>query len=219
MGIFGSIISAAGSIIGGSKAKKANKKAFNAYKQYNEQAQTTLRNAVPAIEADYQPYVSAGLESLPTLRSFIDRGANFGQGDFQTDPGYQFRLAEGQKALERSAAARGGNLSGASLKALTDYNQGSASAEYQNAYQRWREGNDTQYGRLRDLVGLGYTSARDLGQVRYNTAGSLGNLQEAIGSAAAGQYAANGKITAGQWSTGGNALSDAADMFAGKIFG
>jgi hypothetical protein len=52
------------------------------------------------------------------------------------DPAYQFRLQQGQQALEQSAAAKGTLRGGATLKSLQDYAQGMASQEYQNAYAR-----------------------------------------------------------------------------------
>jgi hypothetical protein len=52
------------------------------------------------------------------------------------DPGYQFALQEGQKALERSAAARGTLRTGGTLRDLVDYGQRSAAQQYQNVYDR-----------------------------------------------------------------------------------
>lgn len=51
------------------------------------------------------------------------------------DPSYQFRLQQGQQALENNNAARGLNT-GATAKGLIDYGQGAASQEYQNIYNR-----------------------------------------------------------------------------------
>ena len=59
-----------------------------------------------------------------------------GQVNMMADPGYQFRLSEGLKALDRQAAARGGLISGAALKGAQRYGQDYASGEYQNAYNR-----------------------------------------------------------------------------------
>jgi hypothetical protein len=74
--------------------------------------------------------------------------------NFQADPGYGFRLSEGLKALERSAAARGGLLSGGTGKALTRFGQEMASQEFGNAYGRAfneygaaRQREQEQYGR------------------------------------------------------------------------
>jgi hypothetical protein len=55
---------------------------------------------------------------------------------FETDPGYQFRLAEGEKAIMQSSAARGGRMGGDTLKALQEHGQGLASQEYNNYAQR-----------------------------------------------------------------------------------
>lgn len=56
--------------------------------------------------------------------------------DLYNDPSYQFRLQQGQKAIDRQGAASGRFLSGAQLQASSNYNQGAASQEFQNAYQR-----------------------------------------------------------------------------------
>ena len=60
----------------------------------------------------------------------------FGADQFQQDPGYAFRQAEGMKALERSASARGNLLSGATMKGIQRFGQDLASQEYQNAAPR-----------------------------------------------------------------------------------
>jgi hypothetical protein len=72
----------------------------------------------------------------------------------QSSPGFQFRLGEGMKALERSAAAKGTLLTGATGKSLAQFGQDYASNEYDKAYGRavgefqqdfgvhqWNEGN------------------------------------------------------------------------------
>ena len=69
------------------------------------------------------------------------------EADMMQDPGYQFRLSEGQRALERSASARGGLLSGGTLRGLEQYAQGVASQEYGNVYQRRLGENQLRYGR------------------------------------------------------------------------
>jgi hypothetical protein len=56
--------------------------------------------------------------------------------DLYKDPSYQFRLEQGQKALDRQGAAAGRFLSGRQLQASSNYNQGAASQEFQNAYSR-----------------------------------------------------------------------------------
>lgn len=121
----------------------------------------------------------------------------FSLSKFQADPGYQFRLAEGQKALERSAAAKGMTLSGAQQKALSRYNQDFASIEYGNAYNRYNNDQNTLYNRLAGISGTGQTSANMLANVGMNTANNISANQLGAGNAAA----------AG-WIGGTNALSN-----------
>jgi hypothetical protein len=88
--------------------------------------------------------------------------------NFQADPGYQFRMQEGQKAIEGSAAARGTQLSGATMKALAKYGQNLASDEYGKAYDRFVDKRNFGYGQSRDARrdyeadrGFGYGQYRD----------------------------------------------------------
>ena len=69
---------------------------------------------------------------------------NFGASDFQADPGYAFRLSEGMKALDRTAASRGGLLSGATLKGAQRFGSDLASQEYGNAYNRFQTNRSAQ---------------------------------------------------------------------------
>jgi hypothetical protein len=56
--------------------------------------------------------------------------------DLAADPSMEFRRKAGEDALVNSAAAKGLGRSGGTMKALMDYNQGAASQEYGNVYQR-----------------------------------------------------------------------------------
>ena len=58
------------------------------------------------------------------------------EADMLQDPGYKVRMAEGLKAIDTSAAARGTLLTGGTLKGLTKYGQEQASNEYQNVFGR-----------------------------------------------------------------------------------
>lgn len=78
------------------------------------------------------PYQNAG----PTALSNAQRMVNDPSYDFTKDPSYQWRLSQGEAAINAGAAATGNRISGASLKALNDYAGGSASQEFQNAFGR-----------------------------------------------------------------------------------
>lgn len=123
---------------------------------------------------------------------------DFTSADFQTDPGYDFRLAEGARALERSAAARGTAQSGGTLKALTRYNQDFASNEFGNAYNRFQSNRATRYNQLAGLAGLGQTSASQVANLGSNTANNIANNtisgMTAAAAARASGYGALGNI-------------------------
>jgi hypothetical protein len=107
---------------------------------------------------------------------------DFNKTQMEEDPGYAFRLAEGQKAIERSTAAKGGLQSGAALKAAARYGQEMGSQEYQNAYNRFMT---TQAAQAQE-----YGNAFNRFQTeRSNQLAPLQSLQ-AIGQASAAQQAA-----------------------------
>lgn len=95
----------------------------------------------------------------------------------QEDPGYQFRLGEGIKALSRSAAAGSGQLSGATQKALARYGQDYASNEFQNSWNR-----------LSSLAGIGQNATNAVGAAGNAFANNTSNLQTQAGNARAAGY-------------------------------
>jgi hypothetical protein len=118
---------------------------------------------------------------------------DFSSADFEKDPGYDFRLAEGQKALERSAAARGNALGGSAVKASQRFGQDYASNEFLNAYNRFQSNRATKYNQLAGLAGLGQQSANTLANAGTNSAnnisGILVNQGNRLGDARASGYA------------------------------
>lgn len=126
------------------------------------------------------PWRQAGERALGKLEAASDY-TPFGQAQFQADPGYAFRLGEGQKALERTAAARGGLISGGALKAAQRYGQEMGSQEYTNAFNRYQTERQARLGPLQSLAGVGQTSVNQLGQAGQAYATGAG---EAMGQAA-----------------------------------
>ena len=97
----------------------------------------------------------------------------FAYGDFQaptgqsilSDPSYQFRLEQGQKALDASAANRGTLRTGGHLKDTLGYGQNFASQEYGNIYNRAAE----QYGTNRNNAQQNYAMNEANRAGAYNT--------------------------------------------------
>ena len=176
------------------------------------------------LREDQAPYRTAGYNALAEMQRTagnVPSAFKFGAGDYQADPGYAFRLSEGQKALDRQAAARGGLISGGALKAAQRFGQEMGSQEFGNAYNRALTGYNTGvasenqlYNRQAGLAGIGQTSANLVGQAGQNYANAAGNLMTGAGAAqAAGQVGVANAITGGLGTylnyNQGNALLDA----------
>jgi hypothetical protein len=122
------------------------------------------------------------------------------------DPGYWFRLQQGQQALQNSAAAGSGALSGAALKDLLGYNQDMASTEYNNAFNRYQTQQGNIFQRLFSIANLGQNSAANTGNIGATLAGNAGanisNAGTATGSGIVGGANAigNGATNAWLWS-------------------
>ncbi len=113
---------------------------------------------------------------------------------FYQSPGYQFRFDEGQRALETSAAAKGGLMSGGMGRELTRYGQGFASGEFNNYANR-----------LSDLAGIGSSVASNTAQLGQQAAGQVGNTSGQLGQTvmAGGTAQASGIAGAGNaWASG-----------------
>jgi len=133
-----------------------------------------------------EPFRQVGLRALNKLEGAAEY-TPFGMEQFQQDPGYAFRMSEGMKGIERSAAARGGLLSGATLKGIQRYGQDLGSQEYTNAFNRYQTERNARLNPLQSLAGIGQTSTNQLVAGGQNYANAAG---EAIG--AAGQARASG---------------------------
>lgn len=153
-----------------------------------DRANEVQRYMYDQTRADQAPWRDAGARALADIRSQLpDLNRKFTADDFQADPGYQFRMTEGQKAIERSAAARGGRLGGSTLKALTRYGQDTASNEYQNAYSRFTNDQNTRFNRLAALAGIGQTATGQMSQSNQNYANNVNqNMMGAANAQAAG---------------------------------
>jgi hypothetical protein len=82
------------------------------------------------IQQNVNPYVGAGQQAIGNLQNL--QGAPLDVNSF-LDPSMQFTMQQGMNAIQGSAAARGGVLSGSALKDLTSYASGLASQNYGNA--------------------------------------------------------------------------------------
>lgn len=145
-------------------------------------------------QQNQQPWTDAGRNALTQLQGMSY--TPFGQTSWQQDPGYQFRLSEGLKSLDRQAAASGGLISGNALKAAQGYGQNMASQEYQNAFNRYQSEWQAKLNPLQSMAGIGQTTAAQLGNQGMTAAGNIGNsLQSAAAARASGYVGATNALT------------------------
>lgn len=187
----GAIASSGARSAASTQADAANRTADLQRQTYQEQTQLNA------------PWREAGLTGQNRLMELLGLGGNsgaagygkysqdFSMKDFQQDPGYTFRLSEGQKALDRSAAARGGLISGGALKAATRYGQDMGSQEYQSAFNRYQTNRTNQLQPLGNLMQSGQAAtnqqAAQAGQYGQNAGNAIMGAGNAI---AAGQLGA-----------------------------
>lgn len=103
--------------------------------------------------------------------------------ELQATPGYKFQLEQGLQGVNNSAAAKGGLLSGANMKALNDYAQGQAATGYQNAWERAQNAyqnafsrNQQKFQNLQSMANNGQSAATTQGNYAQNLGTNISNL-------------------------------------------
>lgn len=200
---------------GAQAAREASRQLADAYQRGIDKQGEIYGQSMESLK----PWESAGQTGLQgQLAGLADPSSYYGyrfQGfdpnsvNVEQDPGYQFRLQQGQQSIQNSQAARGLQGSGGALKELMNYGQGLASQEYGNAYNRgyqnWQGNQAGQMGManaraqgLSGLASMGYgatTQGNQLGQ-NYGSQYALG--QQGIGNAqAAGTMGAQNALQGG----------------------
>ena len=211
-------------VIGAYSSNKAGKaqaqaagQASDAQLQAQRESNDLQKEMYDQNRKDMEPWRTAGMGALSQLSTGIQPGGefnrNFQLSDFQADPGYAFRQAEGQKAIDNSAAARGSALSGATLKALTKYGQDSASAEYQNSYNRWNNDVSNRFNRISGVAGTGQQATSQIGQYGQSTASNIAQGSMNTANNVAGNTMQAGSARASGYVGMANAVGGAANTY------
>ena len=119
-------------------------------------------------------------------------------------------MSEGLKGLERSAAARGGLLSGATLKGIQRYGQDLGSQEYQNAFNRYQTERTARLGPLQSLAGVGQSAANNLGAYGQQYGQNVGNAMINQGYTAGNAGIAGAQARGSAYGNVGSALGQVA---------
>ena len=179
-----------------------------ALRRGEEQSAQALRDYYTRGIGFQQPYLQAGEGATNRLAALYGQGGEYtqqpGLEQLQMDPGYAFRLQQGQQALQSTLGASGLRGSGAALKAGTRYGQEAGSQEYQNAYNRFMANRAAVTQGLQGLSAGGLSAAGTATNLAGQTGANLGNVFGTTGTNLANLYnTAGGNLSNVYTGTGG----------------
>ena len=203
----GGLISASGArSAAGTQADAANNAAALQKQQFDEQQRLLDPYNQAGLVAQNKLMERLGIGGDPNAAGYGSYSKPFSMADYQADPGYGFRLGEGLKAYAHQAGARGGLISGQTMKGMEDYRQASASQEYGNAFNRYQTNRANMLQPLGSLMASGQASAAGQAAQAGQYGVNAGNMMMQAGQAtAAGQLGMANSI--------GSGLSSGASMY------
>ena len=202
-------VGAAASVGGGLIARSGARSAARAQERAAQSAENTQREMFERQLQLQEPFRQAGMTAQDQIMQLLGIGGDanaagfgsmarpFGQQDFEQDPGYAFRQAEGMRALERSAAARGGLMSGNTMKGIQRFGQDLASQEYGNAFNRFQIERAARLNPLQSLMGAGQSATNVMTGATGAAGQNIGQLQLGAGQARASGYVGQANALAG----------------------
>jgi hypothetical protein len=205
---------AAVSLVGGAMGQRSAKKAAEKQRMAGVEAMKAGQDGLNRQRDIFNPYASMGAQLQGRMPELTRRFTN---EDFVKDPGYDWRMNEGSRALEGSQAAKGGLLSGNAMKEMTQYGQGFASNEFGKAFDRFRNQQDAEFGKL---YGMGTFGAQGLSGAENNYGNVLNSSLIGVGNTQAAGQVGGSNAMMGGISQGVNALMDGQAMgsFSGGNF-
>lgn len=177
---WGAVIVGGAALVSTVVGSKASKKASKAQTTSADAASEAQLEMFYQNREDLAPWRETGKSALNTLWEKVQAGP----GEYTESPGYKFRLAEGEKAINRAAASRGQYDSGKALKALTRYGQDYATADYDNFLQRWYQ----SLNPYASLAQVGQIATTDTANMGTNVAKDVASNTLYAGNARASGY-------------------------------
>jgi hypothetical protein len=206
--------SLAGGLIGASGAKKAAETQAAATRE----AIAQQRQMFDIQNEQLRPYRETGysaLSDIAGMKPYLTK--QFGQEDFEAgiDPSYNFRLQQGNLATTNLANRSGGLIGGNALQGLTDYGQGAASTEFQNAFNRFQTQRGNIYNTLAGIAGIGQNAQQQTTNLAKDVSGNIGQATIGIGNAYAGGQIGAANALSGGFQGAGDAYT-LSNMLASK---
>lgn len=193
---WGYVAVGAGTLIAGYLGSEASSDASDAQTGASNAATQLQRDQYNQTRADNAPWRAAGENALNRLTGLLNDGSltsRFTGADVANDPGYQFGLNQGMRAIDNSASARGG-IGGAALKAGTRYAQDYAGTKFGQAFDRNRMEQSDIFNRLSGLAGTGQQTNAANSAAGANFANQAGANMIGAGNAQAANALNQGNI-------------------------
>lgn len=205
---------AGGAVASGVIGAAGSESAANTQAAAQQNASNQQMQMFNTINGQEQPFIQAGYGATNTLSGMLQPGGylnnqtapTFDANTVTNSPGYQFAQKQGLSQVANAEAPNVGALSGAALKALTNFSSGTAAQYYNDYFNQantvFNQGQTQQnniFSRLSGIAGLGQNAASNVG-----TSGTSLGIGAAQSTAAAGASSAAGTVGAA------NALSGAA---------
>lgn len=177
-GLAAAAVVAGGTIAGSAISANAAGKAAQAQENSATNATDAQLQMFNTTQANYAPQVALGQGASKLLAGIYGTGSG-GNGTpnyaaFNNSPGYKFSVQQGQAAINKQAAASGNLYSTNTLGALSAYNTGQASTQY-NSY----------INQLLTMSGLGNAASSGVGSAATATGKGIANNYTNAGNAAA----------------------------------
>lgn len=199
-GVAAAVVGAAGAAYSADQAADAQTGAAGAARALSQAQYNDTRNR-------NEPFYFSGTDALSRLTQRIpELTAAYDPSKLMDSPGYQFGLSEGQKALERSLAARGAGGGGAAMKAALRFGTDYGTSKLNDAFSRDQTSKQQIYNQLMGLTGIGQASANNTAAAGQQYAAQGGAALIGAGNAQAASQIAQGNI----W---GNLLNQGASMY------
>lgn len=205
-----SIISGIGGVLGGLFGGSAAKKAAGAQAGAADKATEAQLLMWRKSREDMLPWLETGGAATRQLADLMgletpgqEKSERFGElsefidpAAFKEDPGYKFRLAEGEKAINRMASATGSFFSGERGKALVGYAGDMASQGYGDWWNRQRAERGDIYSRLAGMSSQGQAGAAGTAAAGIRTGEGIAGTERYAGNAMAQGYLRQGEARA-----------------------
>lgn len=182
------------SVINAYETRKAAQKSYNAQNAANAAQLAEVQRQYEQNREDLKPWTEAGTKTTATLMDLLGYNGTDAQNAameaFKNDPSYQWAVDQGNQAVNRSAAAKGGLFSGNTGIALQNYGQNMANQQYGNYYNR-----------LFNMSNMGRGTATGVAQMGTDKSNTV-----------AGLYGNQGSIASNYYNTNAQAMSNMANV-------